>query len=155
MPTAIRSWQLRSSSAHCDQKLAKRIGEKLGDEDWRGSWRRGLARRRKRRRRRRTAVIKSNNPHLRGGEKSLSFCALGLMKSCWFDHRNGRNSLASQPIKDAISPSWISGCFAMFAQWIFEMLLQRNIYIYNIYLYIYIYLVRGQPCLTLLAACVC
>ena len=43
MPTAIRSWQLRSSSAHCDQKLAKRIGEKLGDDDWRGSWRRGLA----------------------------------------------------------------------------------------------------------------
>ena len=71
MPTAIRSWQLRSSSAHCDQKLAKRIGEKLGDEDWRGSWRRGLARRRKRRRRRRTAVIKSNNPHLRGGEKLM------------------------------------------------------------------------------------
>ena len=31
---------MRSSGAHCDPELVKRIGEKLGEEDWR----RGLAR---------------------------------------------------------------------------------------------------------------
>ena len=41
MLTAIGPWRLRSRSAHCNPELAKRIGEKLGEEDWRG----GLARR--------------------------------------------------------------------------------------------------------------
>ena len=33
--TAIGPWRLRSSSAHCDPELANKIGEKLGEEDWR------------------------------------------------------------------------------------------------------------------------
>ena len=41
MLAAIGPWRLRSSGAHCDPELAKRIGEKLGEEDWR----RGLAKR--------------------------------------------------------------------------------------------------------------
>ena len=32
---------MRSSGAHCDPELARRIGE----EDWREAWRRGLAKR--------------------------------------------------------------------------------------------------------------
>ena len=43
MPTEIGSWWLRCRGAHWDTTLAKRIGEKLGDDDCRGSWRRGLA----------------------------------------------------------------------------------------------------------------
>ena len=39
MLIALGPWRLRSSGAHCDPQLAKRIGEKLGEEDWR----RGLA----------------------------------------------------------------------------------------------------------------
>ena len=50
-PTAIESWQLRSGEAHCDQELA--------DEVRRGG------------RRSRASDIKSNNPHLAGGEQSL------------------------------------------------------------------------------------
>ena len=42
--TAIGPWRLRSSGAHCDPELAKRIYKKLGEEDWREAWRRGLAR---------------------------------------------------------------------------------------------------------------
>ena len=70
--TAMRPWLMRSSSALCDPELAKRIGDKLGEEDGRDTWRRGLARRRRRRRRRRTrrmsSDIRSSNPHLAGGE---------------------------------------------------------------------------------------
>ena len=50
-PTAIESWQLRSAEAHCNQELADEV------------------RRGKRRRRSRASDIKSNNPHLAGGEK--------------------------------------------------------------------------------------
>ena len=50
--TAIGPLRLRSSGAHCDPELAERIGEKLREEDWQDTWRRGLARRRRRRRRR-------------------------------------------------------------------------------------------------------
>ena len=46
---------MRSSGAHCDPELAKRIidetlgkedwiGEPLGEEDWREAWQRGLGR---------------------------------------------------------------------------------------------------------------
>ena len=71
----VQGWLLGYDAGGWGPGMAERIGEKLGDEDWRGSWRRELARRRKRRRRRRrrTAVIKSNNPHLRGGEQCLLF----------------------------------------------------------------------------------
>ena len=34
MHTAIGSWRMSSSGAHCDPELAKRIGETLGEEDW-------------------------------------------------------------------------------------------------------------------------
>ena len=43
MLIALRPWQLRSSSAHCDPELAKRIGEKVGEENWRDTWQGGLA----------------------------------------------------------------------------------------------------------------
>ena len=45
--TAIWPLRMRSSGAHCDPELAKRIDEKLGKEDWRI----GLARQEGRRRR--------------------------------------------------------------------------------------------------------
>ena len=89
VPTALRTWRLRSSRAHSDRKpavevqqcpLRAEVGEELGDElarrkwmwklmqTWsRRNWRR-KRRRRRRRRMRRTALIKSNNPHLAGGE---------------------------------------------------------------------------------------
>ena len=35
---------MRSSGAHCDPELAKRIDEKLGEEDWRDTWQSALAR---------------------------------------------------------------------------------------------------------------
>ena len=77
--------RLRSSGARCAQTLAvevqqwplrAEVGEELGEElarrkwtwKWRQKWWR-RTRRRRRRRRRRTTLIKSNNPHLAGGEK--------------------------------------------------------------------------------------
>ena len=77
MHTAIRPWRMMSSGAHCDPELAKRIGEKLGEEDWQ----RGLAKRICEKVGEedwrgegeggggRAALIKSSNPHLAGGEK--------------------------------------------------------------------------------------
>ena len=111
VPTAIRTWRLRSSRAHSDRKpavevqqcpLRAEVGEEIGDELARRKWmwklnevdadmveekleeerRREKRRRRRRRRRRRTALIKSNNPHLAGGEQS------NTVKSCprgWTD----------------------------------------------------------------------
>ena len=66
-PTDIGSWQLRSSSAHCDQELARRRGgeeekEKAAEEGG------GGRRRRKARRKAPRAILKSNNPHRAGGE---------------------------------------------------------------------------------------
>ena len=58
MLTALGPWRLRSSGAHCDPKLVKRIGEKLGEEDWRGG-EEGEGE---------GVLIKSSNPHLAGGE---------------------------------------------------------------------------------------
>ena len=67
--TAIKSWQMRSSEAHCDQELPDEV--RRGSLRSRaGRW--GLARRRKKEgdgRRSRASDIKSNNPHLAGGEK--------------------------------------------------------------------------------------
>ena len=53
--TAIRSWQMRSGSAHCDLELADEVRQcplrsGAGEEA-------------------RAAVIKSSHPHLAGGEK--------------------------------------------------------------------------------------
>ena len=97
MPTGIWSSRLRSGSAHCDLEVAVEVrqcplgsgarggGPAVPTGIWSGGpavptgiWtarrrrrRRRWRRRMRRRRRRRTALIKSNNPHLAGGEKSL------------------------------------------------------------------------------------
>ena len=103
MPTGIwSSWlrsgsahsRLRSGSAHCDLQLAVEVRQCPLGSGARGGgpavptgiWtarrrrrvrrRRRQRRRRRRRRRRRTALIKSNNPHLAGGE--LTSLVLGL-----------------------------------------------------------------------------
>ena len=86
VPTALRTWRLRSSRAHSDRKpavevqqcpLRAEVGEEIGKElarrkwTWKlmQTWSRRNWRRRKRRRMRRTALIKSNKPHLAGGEQ--------------------------------------------------------------------------------------
>ena len=74
--------RFRSSGAQCAQTLAVEVqqwplrvevGEELGEElarrKWTWKWRQRWWRRTRRRRRRRTTLIKSNNPHLAGGEK--------------------------------------------------------------------------------------
>ena len=88
--------RLRSSGAQCAQTLAvevqqwplrAEVGEELGEElarrKWTWKWRQRWWRRtrRRRRRRRRTTLIKSNNPHLAGGELnifSVSYTYTGL-----------------------------------------------------------------------------
>ena len=93
MPTAIWKSRLRSGSAHCNLEVAVEVrqcplrsgarggGPAVPTGIWSSRWRSGSAhwdlelavetrrRWRRRRRRRRTALIKSNNPHLAGGEK--------------------------------------------------------------------------------------
>ena len=67
-PTALRLSRLRSGEAHCDQELAEEVGRRpLRSRA--GRW--GPARKKEeegRRRRSRATNIKSNNPHLAGGE---------------------------------------------------------------------------------------
>ena len=94
MPTAIWKSRLRSGSAHCDLEFAVEVRQcplRSGSRGWDldceeeeadcdlevavGIWtarrrRRRRWRRRMRRLRRRTALIKSNNPHLAGGEQT-------------------------------------------------------------------------------------
>ena len=79
MHTAIGSLRLRSRCAHCEGILAvevqgctlrsgagqTRSAKQIGDEDWRGRKQGG----RRKEGGGRTTVIKSNNPHLAGGEK--------------------------------------------------------------------------------------
>ena len=90
VPTAIWKSRLRSGSAHCDLEVAVEAPA-VPTGIWSSRWRSGSAhwdlelavevqqcplrsarrrtrRRMRRRRRRRTALIKSNNPHLAGGE---------------------------------------------------------------------------------------
>ena len=84
MPTATWKSRLRSGSAHWDLELAVEVrqcplgsgarggGPAVPTGIWTARRRRRVRRRRRqrrRRRRRRTALIKSNNPHLAGGEK--------------------------------------------------------------------------------------
>ena len=89
VPTQIGSRQLRSSSAHCARKLAKRLAKSWQGGSGRGSWCRhgrgetggggrggggggeggGGGR---------TALIKSNNPHLAGGEFGNCTCKMIL-----------------------------------------------------------------------------
>ena len=68
MHTAIRSWPDKIGEADWRSRLAMKIGDAdwRGDEDWRGRKQGG---RRKEGGGGRTTVIKSNNPHLAGGEK--------------------------------------------------------------------------------------
>ena len=83
-PLSSEGPRFRSSGAQCAQTLAvevqqwplrAEVGEELGEElarrkwtwKWRQRWWRRTRRRRKKRRR--TTPIKSNNPHLAGGEK--------------------------------------------------------------------------------------
>ena len=81
MPTAIWKSRLRSGSAHCDLEVAVEVRQVSGARGggpavptgiWTARRRRRVRRRRRqrRRRRRRTARIKSNNPHLAGGEQT-------------------------------------------------------------------------------------
>jgi len=81
VPTAIWKSRLRSGSAFCNLEVAVEVrqcplgsgarggGPAVPTGIWtaRRRWWRRM--RRRRRRRRRTALIKSNNPHLAGGEK--------------------------------------------------------------------------------------
>ena len=67
MPTQIGSRQLRSSSAHCARKLAKRLAKSWQGGSGRGG--EGGGRGGGEGERAGTAVIKSNNPHLAGGEQ--------------------------------------------------------------------------------------
>ena len=103
MPTAI--WKSRlSDSAHCDLEVAVEVrqcplgsGARGGGQCPLGSGARGggpavptgiwtaRRRRRMRRRRRRTALIKSNNPHLAGGEKIGASCT-SLKIGCQFHY---------------------------------------------------------------------
>ena len=82
MPTAIWKSRLRSGSAHCNLEVAVEVrqcplgsgacggGPAVPSGIWtaRRRRRRRWRRRMRRRRRRITALIKSNNPHLAGGE---------------------------------------------------------------------------------------
>ena len=81
VPTAIWKSRLRSGSAHCNLEVAVEVRQCPLRSGARGGgpavptgiWtarRRTRRRWRRRRRRRRTALIKSNNPHLAGGEQS-------------------------------------------------------------------------------------
>ena len=76
VPTGIWSSRWRSGSAHWDLELAVEV--RLCPP---GIWtaRRTRRRWRRRRRRRRTALIKSNNPHLAGGEKIPTYD----FSKCW------------------------------------------------------------------------
>ena len=88
VPTAIWKSRLRSGSAHWDLELAVGVRQcPLGS----GARGRGPAvptgiwtarRRWRRRRRRRTALIKSNNPHLAGGEKCKT-CLVEVSMGAW------------------------------------------------------------------------
>ena len=96
MPTATWKSRLRSGSAHCDLQLAVEVrqcplgsgarggGPAVPTGIWTARRRpRRRWRRRMRRRRRRTALIKSNNRHLAGGEKQSSYSGwIGLRFLC-------------------------------------------------------------------------
>ena len=81
MPTATWKSRLMSGSAHCDLQLAVEVrqcplgsgarggGPAVPTGIWTERRRRRVRRRRRQRRRRRRTLIKSNNPHLAGGEK--------------------------------------------------------------------------------------
>ena len=76
MPSALRPLQLRSCSAHCVWKLAKSLakswqGGSVHGSGGRGGGGEGGGGGRGGEEVRRTTLIKSNNPHLAGGEKHI------------------------------------------------------------------------------------
>ena len=68
MHTVFRPWGMRSSGAQCDPELAKRLGE---EEDWRGEGGGEGEEEEEGEEEGEAALIKSSNPHLAGGEKTL------------------------------------------------------------------------------------
>ena len=85
VPTGIWSSRLRSGSAHWDLQLAVEVRQCPLGSGARGGgpavptgiWT-ARRRRRVRRRRRRIALIKSNNPHLAGGEQWVILCGVAV-----------------------------------------------------------------------------
>ena len=115
MPTATWKSRLRPGNAHCDLQLAVEVRQCPLGSGARGGgpavptgiWtarrrqrvRRRVRRRRRqrRRRRRRTALIKSNNPHLAGGEKNRTLTTFRSVSSlchhCISSQQNFRHRL--------------------------------------------------------------
>ena len=130
MPTAISKSRLRSGSAHCDLELAVEVRQCPLGSGARGGgpavptgiWtarRRTRRRWRRRRRRRRTALIKSNNPHLAGGEYIkihsslidwLQFC---FSRPCFFNLLPARCRVHRQglPLAHVVPSSSDHGAF--------------------------------------------
>ena len=114
MPTAIWKSPLRSGSAHWDLELAVEVrqcplgsgarggGPAVPTGIWTARRRRRVRRRRRRRwrrrrrrRRRRTALIKSNNPHLAGGEKCSE---MQVLSSCHFEQCSNSSGSLLAPV---------------------------------------------------------
>ena len=101
------SWEgprLRSSSAHWTPKLAKSLAKSWQGNSGHGSGGRGgrkgggrggggRRRTRRRRRMRRTALIKSNNPHLAGGEEHFFWVHILSSKFPWWILQRGTSKL--------------------------------------------------------------
>ena len=65
MPTEIERWRLRSGSAHCDRELASREEEDEEEEE----------------KKKKTPLLKSNNPHLAGGEIAMRIRQAGCKET--------------------------------------------------------------------------
>ena len=108
-PTAIK----RSGEAHCDRELAEEV--RRGPLRSRAG--RGRRRRRRRRRRSRASDIKSNNPHLAGGEKT-GFQEICTWTMVWIWYGKGLqvNALYLQVSRLKVELTWASCRFA--SSWI-------------------------------------
>ena len=117
MHTAIGSLRLRSRGAHCElRSRGAHCDPELARQDRRSRLARKEARRKEKGGGRggggggggggRTAVIKSNNPHLAGGEKHSRVLTDRLpSKQVWLDgHPVGKNSRPSKSPKH--KPNW-------------------------------------------------
>ena len=77
----LRPWLMTSSGAHCDRTLADEVQPSAAVHTAIRNWRRGLARHlakrigegeeEKKEEEKQTALIKSSNPHLAGGEQDI------------------------------------------------------------------------------------
>ena len=101
LPTAIWSSLLRSGAAHCNLELPVEVWRcplQSGAPCW--SLAKMTAKRKERRRKekgRRTAHIKSNNPHLTGGEKS------SFQNSWWLEKQTIQHKILIWPQRNADS----------------------------------------------------